>query len=246
MNYEVKVKYSEGYLPTPRCRKLRYRDAHKNAFVSVKEVSGSEAPVVCVEHRWDEDVEYRYHNGLFYTPSLMKDVVCGGQGPLAKEDLGHYLRGNYDYWNYNFDENLSAFQKSAEDYLLIDDVVYRETGEPRYVVMTFGLGHNHGGTSLMVSNYYNGNVPKSNYFSATEPEKAITYANAVASRRGDTNDVGKFMQQIEVFDRNVFRLDPQNEHGDGDPFINDLEEIVNCSGSTAEAGLLAIALAMSK
>ena len=90
------------------------------------------------------------------------------------------------------------------------------TGEPRYVVNTFGLGHNHGGTGLFVEEYYNQNIAASNYFSALDGDKAVAYANKVAERRGDTNDVGKFEKMIEVLIPEAVTIRPEVEHGEGD------------------------------
>lgn len=37
-NVSVSFKYQESYLPTPRCRKLRYREAEGTHMAVIKEV----------------------------------------------------------------------------------------------------------------------------------------------------------------------------------------------------------------
>ena len=42
----------------------------------------------------------------------------------------------------------------------------------------------------------------------------------------------------------MVKRNPQKEHGDGDTFINSLENMINNTSSSMEAGLLAIAMCM--
>ena len=51
---------------------------------------------------------------------------------------------------------------------------------------------------------------------------------------------------IEVLMPELVTRNPQKEHGDGDSFINSIEEMINGADSSMEAGLLAIAMCMSK
>ena len=135
---------------------------------------------------------------------------------------------------------MKKYREEAKRYLLIDGAVWGESGEPRYVVNTFGLGHNHGGTGLFVDEYYNPNIAASNYFSALDGDKAVAYANKVAERRGDTNDVGKFEKMIEVLIPEAVTIRPEAEHGEGDPFINKINAITEAAPDSTTAGLLAI------
>lgn len=78
----------------------------------------------------------------------------------------------------------------AADGLLIDGVYHRVAPEPRYVVMTFGLGGNHGGTYVSVTDYTNSNLKPEAYFGATALAEAQAYARATAAARGDTTAIG--------------------------------------------------------
>ena len=93
---------------------------------------------------------------------------------------------------------------------------------------------------LFVEEYYNQNIAASNYFSALDGDKAVAYANKVAERRGDTNDVGKFEKMIEVLIPEAVTIRPEAEHGEGDPFINKINAITEAAPDSTTAGLLAI------
>jgi hypothetical protein len=132
-------------------------------------------------------------------------------------------------------------------FLIINGVIYVKKGEPRYSINTFGLGHNHGGTGFFVENFYNGNISKHNYFNALEREKAIEYGKSVALGRGDTESVDFIGERcnIEVLIPEAVKCKPQDEHGEGCPFINDAQSLIKNSESTFEAGIGVIALAFA-
>lgn len=135
-------------------------------------------------------------------------------------------------------------RKETRQYLLVDGELYKRTAEPRYVVNTFGLGHNHGGTGMLCEYYYNTNISKDNYFSALDGEKAVAYANKVAAGRGDTKDVGKFKPFIVCHMPEIVKVKPKKQHGNGDNFLNDCEKVICGADSAFEAGLLVMAMAM--
>lgn len=237
MKVKVNVDFREGFLP-PRCRKMRYRDATKEAVLNIRETTEDAAPIAFIVHNYDKDVVYRFYKGKLYTLSYWREVHSGKDGLLPPEELHKYIRGRYDYWNGDYETNRKEYMKDAREYLIIDGKVYHISGEPRYVVMTFGLGHNHGGTSMSVVGYYNPNISNKNYFSALDGEAAISYANSVAASRGDTDSIGRFKAEIEVLMPEVVKVKPKSQHGSGDKFINDMEDIISKSGSAVEAGLL--------
>lgn len=246
MKVKVTVKYNEPYLPTPRCRKYRYRTASKDTSLTIREATKAEAPIAFIVHEWDGDKEFRYFNGKCYKLCRWSDYHCGAQGLLPPEELANYLRGRYDYWNFDYKDNRKAFSEYSKRFLVIDGVLWEQTGEPRYCIYTFGLGHNHGGTSLSVDYHYNGNISKDRYFSALESAKAIATANRIATSRGDTDSVGKFKKMIDVLTPEAVKVKPANQHGNGDPFMNSLEKMIEKTDSSFEAGLLAIMMATSE
>lgn len=135
----------------------------------------------------------------------------------------------------------------AENYIIYAGKVWETCGEPMYEIVTFGLGHNHGGTGFFIQYCYNPNISNKNYFNALEREKAIAYGKKVAADRGDTDSIDRMGKYdiIEVLMPEMIHRNPQKDHGDGDPFINSLKNMISGTESSAEAGLLAIAMCMS-
>ena len=164
-------------------------------------------------------MKYLNEHCSWYFPRLWRD----GEHPDRKHMLG-------------------VVRKEMKKYLLIDGVLYEQTTEPRYVINTFGLGHNHGGTGMFCEYFYNDNIGKQNYFSALEGDKAVAYANYVAKRRGDTNDVGKFEPFIICHMPELVKIKPNKQHGNGDKFLNDVEDMICNTDNIMEAGLLAICM----
>ena len=147
----------------------------------------------------------------------------------------------------NITECKENILRKAEDYIIFDEKVWETCGEPMYMINTFGLGHNHGGTGFFIEYYYNSNIGNKNYFNALEREKAIAYGKKVAVNRGDTNSIKGMGEHdiIEVLMPKMVKRNPQREHGDGDSFINALENMISNTDSSTEAGLLSVAMCMT-
>ena len=144
-----------------------------------------------------------------------------------------------------FEEMKDLLHHEAAKHVIFDGKIWARRGEPRYVVMTFGLGHNHGDTSLSITSVYNPNISAKCYFNALQKREALESAKATALRRGDTDSAAKldletFKEDIEVLMPEMVKVTPCKEAGPGDPFINKLEEITETSESVLEAGLLSI------
>ena len=247
MKIEKKIKYTEWYLPSKRHRKLRPRKIEDTIELDIPEISEEDAPVAFrVSDCLETTTDYRYFDDKLWVKMYSSEVICGAQGLLSPSEL-HYRIG-ISYGNHTKEEVVEACKKDIQNYMLIDGVVYRIIDEPLYVCMTFGLGHNHGGTSLMIHNGYNTNISKDRYFNALQREEAIKYTKEKALKRGDTDDLERIGESynIEVLIPEAVKCNPQIEHGDGDPFLNALENIAENSSSSAEAGLLTIAYTLIK
>lgn len=148
----------------------------------------------------------------------------------------------------NLEECKGKILSKAEEYVIFDGKVWYVCGEPMYEIVTFGLGHNHGGTGFFIKYDYNSNICKNNYFNALEREKAVAYGKQVALNRGDTYSVkdmgdGKI---IEVLMPELVKRNPQKDHGDGDSFMNSLENMICSTDSSLEAGMLAMCMCASE
>lgn len=252
MKIRTWIKYEESYLP-PRCRKLRYRECEDYINANLKEVDTSELKLA---------FEDNSHSGLgkifFYKNKLWSKVkrnynIAKDYGTKsALEDLIWIHKNCSTYFRFSWDRKngldasrdgvIKAVRNGMKGYILVDGELYGVTSEPRYVINTFGLGHNHGGTGMFVEYGYNPNIRKDNYFSALEGAAAVAYANKIAAGRGDTNNVGKFKELIVVHMPEIVKVKPHKQHGNGNKFLNDMEDIINGADDAFTAGLLCTSL----
>lgn len=261
MKIRTWIKYEESYLP-PRCRKLRYRECEDYINVNLNEVDGSELKLAFEDNSFEGKRKIYFYKGKLWcktkiNPNLMEDLQRREKSIKTAldyliwchENCSTYFFSSWDRENYGKDTSREAVIKIARNgmkgYILVDGELYERCAEPRYVVNTFGLGHNHGGTGMFCEYGYNPNIRKDNYFSALEGERAVAYANMVAANRGDTKDVGKFKPFIICHMPELVKVKPNKQHGNGNDFLNSLEEIVRGADSSTEAGLLAIAMCMT-
>ena len=255
MKFDTKIIYQESYLPTKRHRIPRFREAEETISFEFREIHKTEASLAMVVTDYQSYLDESGTNqfGLVDTPifavndqlyTQKKDMYGAlDRGAYTVDALIEDIHARAERWytSATREEAIQDLQSFIESHLLIDGQVFRETSEPRYVVNTFGLGHNHGGTAIFVEYGYNPNISSSNYFNALQREEAIAYANAVAERRGDTKDVGTFgAKNIAVYMPELIRCNPHLDHGDGSPLLNAVEKLVQASDSTLEAGLLVL------
>lgn len=217
MLFDLKIKYQEGYLPTKRHRKLRYKTIEEVISVEVKEINKDLAPIAFKV----DDCEYRLYNDNLYRRA--DDIMyCSGETEYLKGNVIEQFK--YSFLNHSFfygfkeDETKEVMLDKVNNYLnrfvIIDDTVWRITNEPRYVIHVFGLGNNHGGTSLSVTDYYNENISNRAYFNANERKKAVNRALDIAIGRGDTKYVDgiKNSPTIEVLMPDMVKCNPKEQH----------------------------------
>ena len=257
---KFRYRYDESYVP-PRCRKPRLREIEGVLEYDFRRATAAEAPVAIMqrnrsrlqlgEHQHHGDgrrIEYRWHGGRLWAPVRLSSLVClnGARNRRATvRDV--YARG----WNHESHDHASACAalKGGLDarWLLVDGVLHESIGEPLLVVQTFGLGCNHGGTALLTDNSYNPNIAASAYFRIDERGKAEAEFSRVAERRGDTNSLTNGSGDADDFDvlmPEVLRRRPSKDHGDGDPFINQVEGVVRRAKDPTVAGFAALLLAV--
>lgn len=220
MKTQIRFTYTENQIPK-RCRKPR-RVALNDTFEGeVREITGDQAPIAIVA-KFDElgvpqEVPYRWFEGALWT--AIKMVSCRPRGYTSgQDDWDHqkipdrldlsaeagssagYYYGLTGLPHWESREVVEEFlRQRLHSSLLIDGVPHLPVGEPRYVVMTFGLSHNHGGTSIHATDHYNSNIAEQAYFSLLEAKQAIAYATRVATDRGDTESLPmRIEEQFEV------------------------------------------------
>lgn len=162
--------------------------------------SGAEAPFHNIWHNvnapWDKG--YNPHR---LSPWLKDEV------PL-KEDV------NFRTWvDDNRQQVIDTITSKTENSLVMNNTMFSTIGEPRYYVICFGLGRNHGGTSLSVSNWYNSGIVSRSYFAADKLNDAKKYAEELAVGRGDNESIPFNVTEIEVLIPEAIRLNPEQDHG---------------------------------
>ncbi len=252
MKIKTWIKYEESYLP-PRYRKLRYRECEEYVDINLAETTMENMKLAFEDNSYDGKGKIYFFRNKLWTKAKINDICAPSDHDRYTSPLDALI-----YWR----EHSSRFfphlwrdgehpdkkhmvamaRKETRDFLLVDGELYKVISEPRYEINTFGLGHNHGGTGMFCSYHYNPNIRKDNYFSALQGEQAVAYANKVAAARGDTNDIGKFQPFIICHTPELVKVNPKKQHGDGDSFMNALEDVINTTDSALEAGLLCMAL----
>lgn len=135
-------------------------------------------------------------------------------------------------------EQLDSIRENFAEFLLINNRLYRRCKEPRYEIVTFGLGFNHGGTDYFVKYDYNSNLSKDAYYRADQFESMKEAVIQIAINRGDTKSVAEIKQsptKIKVLRPDLVQCNPQAEAGEGNPFMNKLEKSVQASSSKESA-----------
>lgn len=252
-------RYTEEIIP-PRCRKLRRVQFDATMQLTIHEFSMGEIPVAIRQYtkEWIEghlvatSVNYYWWRNRLW--ALYKDsrYSRGPILPMKKDEFVKTATALEEYpttWR-SKQESRRSLMQWARSRLLIDGLRYDATGEPRYVIMTFGLGHNHGlgwGTSPSVDNSYNSNIGRARYFRIDEYGKMLVEATRIATARGDTKALPIEEEQnpdrFEVLIPEAIRLQPSREHHDGDPFTNELETVIEGSPDSFIAGLLVVSKA---
>lgn len=125
-----------------------------------------------------------------------------GETVLTKDEA---IESNKLYVSDNKDEVVNKIKAISKNMIFINGIVYEKAIEPRYYIITFGMGNNHGGTSLSICNYPNPNIKT--YFSALQYEEAKADTLKVAKRRRDTESIPRIGEdKIEVLIPDAVKL----------------------------------------
>ena len=249
----IKEKYYCAYIPSARSQKYAFDEVEGEIKVNVVSLTADEAPVAFrlsdYSHQEKNDTEIRWYQGKLWRKFIQHNCDKREYEQAHVKDLPRIVSSVFGVPHGRARSRevlMKKYREEAKRYLLIDGAVWGESGEPRYVVNTFGLGHNHGGTGLFVEEYYNKNIAASNYFSALDGDKAVAEANRIAERRGDTESMGTFEKMIEVLLPEAVTIQPMQEHGEGDPFMNKLNKVTEAAPDATTAGLLAMMVGMQE
>jgi len=207
MEIKTRIKFMEGYLPTKRHRKLRYKECESIEEVIIEEITKEQTKLKFKV----ENAEIREYNGKLYSKVNMRQNLfyCGNSNRNEDNEtiigrLKYSFIGYSSYFGFEPEDRkekmLDNAQRDANSYILIDSELWEITNTPSYNLLTFGFGNNHAdiGTSLhVVYTTYNNGIR----FDANEREKAITEALKTALNRRDTDSLGqiKSCPTIEIY-----------------------------------------------
>lgn len=185
MDVRVSMVWWASMIP-PRCRKPRPVEQADETVVQVPEVTGEKAPVALrIADR--EYTELRWWSGRLWEPCTgyvsgeREHIKAGGPGfPPQVTRGGHGYRSREDV--------LNDIERSLSNRLIIDGLVWEAAREPIYLVRTFGLRHNHGGTDVMVESLYD-EIDRNDLWRVDHFEQARQDAIRTADRRGDTDSI---------------------------------------------------------
>lgn len=254
MKIKTWIKYEESYIP-PRCRKPRYNEREEYVNINLPEATASDLQLAFEDKSYFGVGKIFFYRGKLWAQAKLRNPSWaeeqGFQSPLDELVYNHEHCSTYFrfHWDRECGEDTTrsgVIKKARADmrrYLLVDGVLYERVSEPRYCIYTFGLGHNHGGTSLSVDYRYNSNISKKRYFSALQGAEAVAEATRIALGRGDTESVHRFKADIEVFMPEFVKINPKKQHGNGNSLINAMEGVISATPDALTAGLFCIATA---
>ncbi len=205
MNIKTWIKYEEGYLPTKRCKKLRYKECEEYINAELKEISLNDMKLAFEDNSYEGAGKIYFYDNKLWIPAKRNTNIANNYGTKsALEDLIWISEHCSTYFSFEFDrlqygkdtsrENtIESIKKDMNNRLLVDGELFETTGEPRYIIMNFGCGTDYSvGMFVEYGNFHNYG---DNCFSALDGEKAVAYANDMAKY---TSDFGRFKTDINV------------------------------------------------
>ena len=181
----------------PRCRKERFVEQDNQITVNIRELKESDVHPIFVVKEFDREprriVRYKGKNYMQMQdrrPDWHDNVVS--ETPLwVNQNINNMLEDWLEWVlgiNYNYGrsakEQIAKIKKTASEIIIVDGNLYDRCGEPYYSYITFGLGHNHGGTALRLL-FAEPKEKCVNGIPADKRAEAIEYTINVAKRRGD-------------------------------------------------------------
>lgn len=264
--------FYEKYLPTPRHSILRERRVEFLGEAEVREVTLAEAPVAIrrtspwshrrakgdratpVDDNYGTQhfVDYHWFDGRLFAPMKRGGRWAGtGHRDLKRHPaLADHREISYHQYTYHLcgsrDDAEMALRDAMAKFLLIDGILCEEIGEPRYVIMTFGLGGNHGigwGTSVTVDHHFNSNIMTKAYWRIDQVAEMHAAGLATALGRGDTKAKPYFKRRwydrFEILIPEAVRFDRTSRTDKVDPFMERVDAITS-SGMPPVLGAFAV------
>lgn len=180
MKQSIRFSYTEEYLPTPRCRKLREREVKSSITVNIRKCSTEDAPLVMIVTSYDcEERDIRAFKGKLYRNVQWHNMKRGDGEPLMQNETIHTINWQFLIWGNDYyndsrwtgekgDATSKAkIRKSANKFLVIDNMVFERTTEPIYNITCFGCNDSAG----MFVDYENKDSKYCHNYSALQREE---------------------------------------------------------------------------
>lgn len=197
---EVPVSWYEMELPSSRHRKFVPVEKTGSHLIEIRQVPVEDAPEA-FERRYEvgygDDKRtvvqtYRVIDGeLFTNVDRWNERGFEDADEIARKAAA-FGRGS-SYQPETKDELTGKMDALARSYVIIDGQTWARTAEPVYKVMTFGLGSNHGGTSLSIDDAPDPQygIADESLFPADRYNDALEHALNVAENRGDDKSIDR-------------------------------------------------------
>ena len=213
MKQNILFTYTEEYLPTPRCKKLREREVKASVHVTIKECSKEDAPLVMVVKNFKcEDCEIRVFKGKLYRNAQWRNIKKTDY-PLEQNETVKTMNWQLAIWGHDYYNDCrwsgevgdatskAKIKKQAGKYLIIGDMVFERTTEPIYVITCFGCNDSAG----MFVEYADKNSKQMSSYSALEREECHTALMKILSHSSNKYDNSEYYD-IKVFDSSYVKF----------------------------------------
>ena len=152
MKIRTWIKYEESYLP-PRCRKLRYRECEEYVNINLAETTMKNMKLAFEDNSYSGKGKiYFFRNKLWAKAKITDFCVPSDEDRYTSplDSLIYQREHSSCFFPYLWRDGehpdkkhmIEIVRKETKDFLLVDGELYKVTTEPRYVINTFGLGHN--------------------------------------------------------------------------------------------------------
>lgn len=213
MKQYIKFSYTEEYLPTPRCKKLREREVKSSTSINIKECSKEDAPLVMVVKSYNcEECEIRVFKGKLYRNAQWRNIKRTDY-PLEQNETVNTMDWQHAIWGHDYYNDCrwsgeigdatskAKIKKKAGKYLIIGDMVFERTTEPVYVITCFGCNDSAG----MFVEYADKNSKQMLSYSALEREECHTALMKILSYSRNKYDNSEYYD-IKVFDSSYVKF----------------------------------------
>ena len=234
------MKYRRDFFPNSRSKKVREMEVDIQELFFISCVAKEETEVAFIIHDSESVYNPKINTSeyikthreiLLYDNELFEEaLIPSGEFIGTNEDIDKVMDGiikaysphilfdakdHYDETksivvDNNWRETSDGIQNELNNYLFVDGVLYKKTGEPYYKIQTFGLGNNHGGTGFFIekNTIDSETTHLSDYcYPANEYKNAFTCFEKTAKERGDTNSLGCYTDDyIEVLNPKCVNL----------------------------------------